>query len=276
MNALKNIQRELDEQKNMILKNGERVTEQVTQNINCILEEKFKILSDKYDNLKEKIENQEKRLYFIEKQMRKNNIVFFGLEETETSYSNLERIMIYFIKERFSFDLDHRDIQEIKRIGKKGDRPRPIIVTFSTFGIKMNILKRSSSLKNTAFYIKEDYPQNILEKRKELQEQARIEKEKGNYVIIKYDKLIIRDLKNATPKNKRMLSTSPETNLAVRHENRTQTSKKNKTQNTDTQTTRKKNSSLPEEILKPGILNFLATKNPNNAPGKKDINNEKI
>lgn len=276
MNALKNIQRELDEQKNTILKNGERVTEQVTQNINCILEEKFKILDDKYENLKEKIDNQEKRLYFIEKQLRKNNVVFFGLEETEISYSDLEKNIINFIKERFSINLDLRDIQEIKRIGKKGERPRPIIVTFTTLGTKINIFKRSTLLKNTSYYIKEDYPQNILERRKELQEQAQIEKEKGNSVIIKYDKLIVLGKKNKTTKNKRMLSTSPETNIEGGDETRMQINKKNKTQNPNIQTARKKSFSQSEDIVKPGILNFLTTKNHNNSQGKKDNNKERI
>lgn len=275
MSILKNIQKELDEQKQTILKNGERVTEQVTENINSILEVKFKLLDEKYDNLQEKIQNQEKRLYFIEKQMRKNNIVFFGLEETETSYSNLERIMITFIKERLSLDLNYRDIQEIKRIGKKGDRPRPIIVTLSTFGLKINILKRKSSLKNTSYYITEDYPQNILEKRKELQEQARIEKEKGNSVIIKYDKLIIREKTKNTVKNKRTLSTSPETNSVACNENKTKANKKNKTQNIDIPSLRKKTPSLSDEILKPGILNFLTTSNVNNTPERKESNGKK-
>lgn len=275
MNALKNIQKEIDEQKNTILRNGEKVTEQVTQNINCILEEKFKLLDEKYDSLKEKIENQEKRLYFIEKQMRKNNIVFFGLEETEISYSNLEDIMINFIKEHFSMDLDKRDIQEIKRIGKKGERSRPIVVTFLTFGIKINIFKRKNSLKNTAFYITEDYPQNILEKRKELQEQARIEREKGNSVIIKYDKLLIRDKINTIAKNKRMLPTSPESYPAESDKNRAQVNKKNKTQNTNIQTSRH-TPSKSEEILRPGILNYFTTKNTNNSTGKKDNNRDNI
>ncbi|KAI8437727.1 hypothetical protein MSG28_011961 [Choristoneura fumiferana] len=203
---LRKIRSDLDEQRNTIEKNGERVTEQVTQNINCILEDKFKLIDEKYENLKDKIDNQEKRLYFLEKQARKNNIVFFGIGETETSYSSLEIIIVNFIQEHFSQDLDRRDIQEIKRIGKKGERPRPIIVTFSTLGTKINLFKRRSALKDTIYYITEDYPQNILKKRKELQEQARIEKERGNIVKIKYDKLIIRKTVN----NKRMLPTSPE------------------------------------------------------------------
>ena len=57
MDILKKIQNELNEQKATILQSADKVTEQVTQNINYKLEEKFKVLDDKYENLKEKLEH---------------------------------------------------------------------------------------------------------------------------------------------------------------------------------------------------------------------------
>ncbi|KOB58220.1 Endonuclease-reverse transcriptase, partial [Operophtera brumata] len=48
-------------------------------------------------------------------------------------------------------------------------RPRPMIVTFSTLGIKIKILKRKGELKDSQYYLKEDYSNYVLEKRKELQ-----------------------------------------------------------------------------------------------------------
>ncbi|XP_030024156.2 uncharacterized protein LOC115443029 [Manduca sexta] len=261
INELRKIRKDLDEQKTAIEKNGEKVTEKVTQNINCILEDKFKLFNEKYEYLREKCENQEKRLYFLEKQARKNNIVFFGIKETETSYSNLESLIINFIKEYFSQELDRRDIQEVRRIGKKGERPRPITVTFCTLGTKINLVKNRSALKNTGYYITEDYPQNILEKRKELQEQARAEKEKGNFVKIKYDKLVISAKNKPTSNNKRLLSTSPENKISKGAESNSQVSKKNKPQ-----TQIRRTSSLSEGIIKPGMLNYLINKNTNNSP----------
>ncbi|XP_072947776.1 uncharacterized protein [Epargyreus clarus] len=271
MHELRQIRREIDEQKIAIDRNGEKVTEKVTQNINCILEDKFKILNENYEHIREKCENQEKRLYFLEKQARKNNIVFFGIKEMETSYSNLESLIVNFIKEHFSQELDRRDIQEVRRIGKKGERPRPIIVTFCTLGTKINLFKNRSALKNTGYYITEDFPQNILEKRKELQEQARIERVKGNVVRIKYDKLIINEKKKTTGNNKRMLSTSPENKTTKGAETNTQANKKNKSQ---TQTRR--TSSLSEGILKPGMLNYLINRNTNNSADPQQINNANI
>lgn len=259
MNELRKIRKDLDEQKNVIEKSGEKVTERVTENINSFLEEKFKLLNENYENLKEKYENQEKRLYFLEKQARKNNIVFFGIKEMETSYSHLENNMINFIKEHFSQELDCRDIQEVKRIGKKGEKPRPVIITFTTLGTKIRIFKQRNALKESGYYIKEDFPQNILEKRKILIEQAKIEREKGNLVQIKYDKLIIRENNRKPTNNKRVLSTSPENKAADPTEINTQANKKNKTR-----TPIQRSSSISEGILKPGMLNYLVNKDTKN------------
>lgn len=270
IHELRQIRRDLDEQKTAIERSGEKITEKVTQNINCILEDKLQLFNEKYEHLREKCENQENRLYFLEKQARKNNIVFFGIKETETSYSNLENIIMNFIKEHFSQELDRGNIQEVRRIGKKGERARPIIVTFSTLGTKINLFKNRTALKNTGFYITEDFPKNILVKRKELQEQARIEKEKGNSVKIKYDKLVITEKNKTAVNNKRMLSTSPENNTTKEAETKTNTqaNKKNKTQ---TQLTR--TSSLSESVLKPGMLNYLINKNTNNPSDLNQNNN---
>lgn len=262
MAALLSIQKELDEQKKLIHKKGEEVTEKVTLNINKILEEKLKILEEKHENLKSRVENQEQRLYYMERQSRQRNLVFFGLEEHEKSYSNLENIIVDFVHKYFSIQIDHRDLQAIRRIGKKTEKPRPIVITFTTLGKKIDILKRKRVLKETPYYIKEDYPQSVLQKRKELQEQVKAEREKGNTAIIKYDKLILLNNSPKEPKNnKRNLSKSPENNTNNHAEQISQANKKNKTLAAHTV---QRSSSFSEGVVKPSILNYLTNKNNNN------------
>lgn len=260
MNALRNIQKEMDEQKTTIRKSAEDVTDKVTHNVNKILSEKFAIWEEKYENLNEKVEKQEKRLHLLEKQARQRNIVFFGIEEKELSYINLESNVISFIEEFLNIKLDYRDIQETKRIGRKGDRPRPIIVTFSTLGLKINIFKQKSALNDTQYYVKEDYPQHVLEKRKELQEQVRMEREKGNIAIIKYDKLIIVNKKmDTTNNNKRTLPHSPENMAQQQEDENIQANKKNKILHSHPAARR--SSSISEGMPKPGIQSFLVNQN---------------
>lgn len=265
LNELRKIRKDLDEQRNTIEKSSEKITAQVTQNVNNILEEKFKLLDENYKNLEAKFENQEKRLYFLEKEARKNNIVFFGIKETETSYSQLENNMINFIGKHFSQEIDHKDLQEVKRIGIKGEKPRPITVKFTTLGTKVQIIKKKKLLQNTDYYINEDFPQHILEKRKELQKQIKKEREKGNYATIRYDKLIIRPNNAQTVGNKkRILPTSPDVIDSTGTKQGIQVNKKNKTQ-----TKLHRSSSISEGVLKPGILSFITNKNPESSPNEK-------
>ncbi|KAJ8714781.1 hypothetical protein PYW07_003006 [Mythimna separata] len=122
--------------------------------------------------------------------------------------------------------------------------------------MKKAIFKQKKVLEATPYYIKEDYPEYVLNKRKELQEQVRIEKEKGNSVRIKYDKIVIMNKNsNTSNHNKIMLSNSPEnitTCTNSNDEHKTQANKKNKTG-----TSIQRSSSLSEGPIKPGILNFF-------------------
>ncbi|XP_061729219.1 uncharacterized protein LOC133534148 [Cydia pomonella] len=270
MSALRKLQQDMDQQKITIERNGEKVTEQITENINKTLDTKFRIWEDSQEKLLQKIEKQEQRLHTLEKQVRQRNLVFFGIEENEKSYSQLETNIIDFINNFLSIKLNNIDIQEARRIGKKSENPRPITVTFTTLGSKIKIIKQKGLLKDTAYYIKEDYPQHILEKRRELQEQAQVEKNKGNKVIIKYDKLIVlknnSETESSSDTRKRNLSISPQNNLnsqvyTPQPTRNIQLAKKNKT--VVTRNTSQSSPSTSQGPVKPGILNFLTNKQSN-------------
>lgn len=102
LNALKTIKNDLDNQRQEIRETGQNVTEQVTQNISRMFEEKFTQIEKNHEILKEKVENQEKRLHDLERQARKNNLVFFGIEENEKSYESLERNFISWVEQYLS------------------------------------------------------------------------------------------------------------------------------------------------------------------------------
>ncbi|CAH0727203.1 unnamed protein product, partial [Brenthis ino] len=82
------------------------------------------------------------------------------------------------------------DIELVKRLGKRNKIVRPILVTFTTLGRKIELLKNKKKLNNLPIYIKEDYSPNILEKRKLLQEEYKSRREQGENIILKYDKIV--------------------------------------------------------------------------------------
>ncbi|CAH2083513.1 unnamed protein product [Euphydryas editha] len=197
LSALVAIKKELDEQRLEIRDTGKNVTEQVTHNINTLLEEKFKTWEHKHEILKEIVEDQEKRLYFLEKQEKKRNLVFFGIVESETE---------------------------------------------------------------------EDYPKQVLQKRRELQEQVKMEREKGTIVKIKYDKLVI-----LKPNQKRQLHTSPTNDSQTQSDASSNVNKKNKVLKTHSSVRR--SNSVSESVLKPSMLNFLVNKKVSNTTPEQDIEN---
>ncbi|CAH2096381.1 unnamed protein product [Euphydryas editha] len=64
---------------------------------------------------------------------------------------------------------ERNEIESVKRLGRKSEKPRPITVTFTTMGKKITLLQNKKNMKNSAIYFKEDYPLKVLEKRKQLQ-----------------------------------------------------------------------------------------------------------
>lgn len=160
-------------------------------------------LRSENEKLKEKIHN-------LEKHKRLNNLILYGIEETEISTANL----IQNIKKKFKDDLnitfEDRDVNKINRIGKKNaenERERPVLLTFVNLWKKNEIMANKKKLKNV--YVSEDYPKEILDARKKLLPKLEEERKKGKYAFINYDKLVVKQGKPANEKRKREQSTSP-------------------------------------------------------------------
>lgn len=197
------------------------------------LSEKFNNLELKNEHLEKKIEEQSNKINNLERQARRKNLILFGVEETEKSYNELEKLVINIINTHIKISCDFNNIEAVRRLGKKGVKVRPIAITFNTLGFKLRIQKNKHNLQCTSYYLKEDYPIEVLNKRKELQIQLQKEKDAGNTAFIKYDKIIVLNNKTTQQKqsSKRNLSESPETlhpnSQSAQHNNK-KPSKKNK------------------------------------------------
>ncbi|KAI8426974.1 hypothetical protein MSG28_014631 [Choristoneura fumiferana] len=203
------MQQDMAQQKQDMIDMKEDIKSTINNNIN----EKFNILDQKNAILEKKLEEQSAKIKSLERHIRYKNLVIFGVEECEKSYHELEDMLINIVNTYFKLPCDRSHIEAIRRIGQKGEKIRPVVITFSTVGFKLKVLKNKSCLLNTKYYIKEDYPKDVLNKRKELLAQLQKEKEAGNTAFIKYDKLIVlsNNKNNHNQQmNKRNLSESPE------------------------------------------------------------------
>lgn len=188
-----------------------------------------------------KIENQKlkEKITNMEKENRKNNIILYGLKEHEPNTEELEKgnkeestaDLMAKIIEKIKNDLDiqlvNRDINAIHRIGKKykNDKERPILLSLVNTWQKEDIMKNRKLLKNV--YISEDFPKEVLLKRRELQSKLKEERDKGNFAAIFYDKLVVKEGPADKGKRKRNPSASPNTPAPPRKQAITKTNRVN-------------------------------------------------
>lgn len=185
-----------------------------TKEIVAQLDEKLVPLTREIQELKSENEILKEKIYYLEKHKRANNIILYGLNESENSIKTL----IQLVKNKFKDDLnilvEDRDINTIYRIGKidkqKEEAGRPILISFVNNWKKSEIMKNKNKLNNNV-YASEDYPKDVLNRRRELLPKLEEERKKGNYAIINYDRLIVKEGKPGYVKRKRDSRASPST-----------------------------------------------------------------
>lgn len=231
----------------------------ITTNINKNIDEKFGKLQQEVDILQSKQQEQERKIDNLERELKKRNLIIFGIAEEEKSYHELEKIVLELLSGTLDVECLRSEIQQVKRIGlkKTGNTPRPILLTTTTMGKKIEICQNKHKLQNTGSYIKEDYSKKVLEIRKSLQEELKREIGNGNRAYLKYDKLIV------LPKsNKRALSVSPSKNRNDKEKSGTLISP----QTTPNEQVAKKNkkSSNSSPRTQNSIVNFMNRNNSSN------------
>lgn len=189
----------------------EKQTIQLTNNIMEKLDEKLNNVVEENKKLQIKVENLEKKVEYLERDRKTNNIIIHGLKEDENSTFELIRNVKECFLQELEINLDDWEVNKIYRIGntiKKG-KPRPTLLSLVSGWKKNEIMRNKKKLKG--IYITEDYSKEILEKRKALQPQLIEERKKGNFAYIKYDQLIVKENSNTKEKRKRENSISPQT-----------------------------------------------------------------
>lgn len=178
LNILKTLSKEITEIKSDVKQIKEDLKAQVTQ-INLINE---KITSVEKVNL-----NLQLQITNIERYIRQNNIIFFGVKENN---KDLEFI-IDFTTQKLDVSISINDINNYYRIGNKGDKPRPLVVKLISLLKKRELMNNARKLKGSGIYISEDLTPQDREDHKILREHWKQAKAKHLSAQIKNHKLII-------------------------------------------------------------------------------------
>lgn len=164
------------------------------ENIKSLLTEQTRVIKDEFQAAIKKItakeaenekrvKNLEHRCTLLERAIRKNNIIIFGLEAGEES---LIDIIVQKINSLLKLNIDVRDINNARKIGKKA-RP-PIVVEFVRYQTKSLIFQQKEALrqlKGTNIAISNDLCRADRIRHRILREHLKIAREKNIRARIK-------------------------------------------------------------------------------------------
>lgn len=66
----------------------------------------------------------------------------FGIEEHEENYKALVNNILNIINLSLKVPCESHEIESVSRLGRKGENPRPILITLTTLGKKVEILRK--------------------------------------------------------------------------------------------------------------------------------------
>lgn len=176
---LAKIDSSIDAIKNTLKSQEEKIKEQ-----ECIIQ----IQSTEIHEHSEKIKS-------LEISLRKKNILFHKVPETETSEQTLKEMISSYCTSELGVNVNPIDIEYLYRLGKKGEnardqaKTRPVLVAFLSYATKLGIIQKRSRSKT--YGISEDFPKEVVETRRTLIPTMEKFRNEGKRVMLKVDKLIV-------------------------------------------------------------------------------------
>ena len=182
--------------------------ETLTKNIMNHIDKKISPIIEENEKLKQSVSYLKSEIEYLKKERKSNNIVIYGLEESENSTIKLLDVVNEIFKTDLNISVAENEVNRLYRLGrnKTEGKHRPVLLSLINGWKKDQIMNNKKSLKG--IHISEDYSKEMIEKRKALLPQLIEEKKKGNIAYLKYDKLIVKG--PSTDKRKRETSTSPQ------------------------------------------------------------------
>ena len=144
------------------------------------------------------------KLDTLEDHSRRNNIIFYGINEIKTgteTWEHSEALVRKFLKENLKLESDSIGISRAHRLKvKKGekddDKPRPIIAKFESFKSRQMVLKASKLLRDTEFSLSEDFCAKTIEIRKSLVPKMMQARNEKKFATINYRSLVVKPFKS--------------------------------------------------------------------------------
>lgn len=162
---------------------------------------KINELEKNQNEIKIQTNEHENRISYLEKELRKRNVIVHGIKEVEENKLELENMIKDFMKQNMKINFELDEVDFMRRLGpKSNDRTkiRPIQIQLTTMRKRNEILANKKNLKNSTIYITEDLSKIEREERKKLIPIMEKFRNDGKHAIIKNNILFVdrKPLKN--------------------------------------------------------------------------------
>lgn len=133
---------------------------------------------------------------YLQAQSMRNNLIFGNVEEAEEgTYEVCEHTMKAFLTDKMKVAkeiVDNMMFDRAHRMGQKQDgRHRRLVVRFHEFKDKELVRKQWKSLQGTPYFVSEQFPKEVVDKRKALVPKMKEAKREGKKAWIAYDTLYV-------------------------------------------------------------------------------------
>ncbi|XP_077553306.1 uncharacterized protein LOC144168126 [Haemaphysalis longicornis] len=128
----------------------------------------------------------------MEDRIRRDNLLFYGVsDEPLETWDQAENKILEVMSASFDFTVSKQSIERAHRLGLFSDEKcRPVVVKFSSFKFKQQVLNSSANLKDKGVTVSEDYSVTTRQARKKL---AEFGKTQNSTYKLRYNKLYVND-----------------------------------------------------------------------------------
>ena len=175
---------------------------------------KIKKLEEKHESIKKTVDeiyNSQvdsdfvyDKLIDLEDRSRRNNLRIYGISESKyETWEKCEEKVDEVFREKLGLDNIHIERAHRAKRGKndKSIKPRTIVCNLLSFRGKKLVMKIVKKLKNTNIFIDEDFSPETMEYRKQLWEEVKELRKKGNIAHLNYRSVVNKGMKRDSSDN---------------------------------------------------------------------------
>ncbi|XP_060568531.1 uncharacterized protein LOC132727137 [Ruditapes philippinarum] len=135
-------------------------------------------------------------IVYLQSQSMRNNLVFANIDESPSGVlENTEQKLREFLEQNMKIAKEQVERMAFERVHRMGNkipgRTRNIVAKFTLFKERELVRKQWKTLDKTKYYVHEQFPKEIIAKRRELVPKMKEAKRNGHNAWISYDTLYV-------------------------------------------------------------------------------------